>query len=254
MLAPPNIHPTVYGANSLDAWNHFESNVTRQIIIEAAHLKALKINEQEPPILPSESQVLLDIQSYLRKYDYTSAIIFCLQLWVDIRNIVETDHIQPFEQLQITAARLKDALETHSPIKFCKDHDFKKRWIARIWETKHYMLEDCTFEDKKARFLQVSVHEDPDRFYLLKHEPVWAGLLDFRARLVHSQLGHEFVMLSHSVDAAAYVYHAAVAVDLSLPRWEMMRKYVATYVGDSKFKLGLRERDRAWPADDWLLD
>ncbi|GAB1318098.1 hypothetical protein MFIFM68171_08308 [Madurella fahalii] len=241
MIAPSLKGKTEYGATTLDAWQKFESSVTKQIIMEGAHLKALKTNEQEPPILPGEPQLLMDFEDCLRRYDYTSALIFSLHLWVDIRNIIETDHVLPFEQLQKTATQLKQALETHNPTKFSQDHAFKRRWIARIWETKHYMLEDFTFEDKKARFRAIGVEEDPDPFYLLKHEPVWAGLLDFRARLVNSQLGHEFVMLSSVVDAAAYVYHAVLARDPSLPPWEGMMKYVDTYVDDSQFKLGLRQ-------------
>lgn len=241
MTAPSLKRKTVYGATTLDAWRDFESSVTMQIILEGAHLKALKTNEQEPPILPAEPQLLVDFQNCLRRYDYTSALIFSLHLWVDIRNIIETDHVQPFEELQRTAARLKQALEAHNPVKFSKDHAFKRRWLARIWETKHYMLEDFMFEDKKARFRAMDIHEDPDPFYLLKHEPVWAGLLDFRAKLVHSQLGYEFVMLSPVVDAAAYVYRAVLAREPDLPPWEGMRKYLDTYVDGSQFKLGLRE-------------
>jgi hypothetical protein len=219
MIAPSNDSPTIYGATNLETWQVFESSVTKQMILEGAQIKALKTNEQEPPMLPSEPQLLLDFETYLRMYDYTSALVFSLHLWVDIRNIMETDHVLPFEQLQKTAAKLKHALETHNPIKLSKDHAFKRRWIARIWETKHYMLEDFTFEDKKARFRGLGIQEDPTPVYLLKHEPVWAGLLDFRAKLVHSQLGHEFVMLSPLVDAAAYLYYAALRRDPSLPSW-----------------------------------
>lgn len=241
MMAPSITRKTVYGATTLEAWNDFESNVTSQIIREGAHLKALKTNQQEPPILPAEPQLLLDFEDCLRTNDFTSALIFSLHLWVDIRNIIETDHIRPFEQLQESATRLKLALEAHNPTKFSKDRAFKRDWIARTWETKHYMLEDFTFDDKRARFRQLGVEEDPDPFYLLKHEPVWAGLLDFRARLVHSQLGHEFVMLSSVVDAAAYLYHAALARDPNLPPWQGMRKYLDTYLDDSQFKVRLLE-------------
>jgi hypothetical protein len=245
MISPSQRTPTLYGANNMKDWKDFEGSVANQIITEGAHLKALKTNEQEPPVLPAESQLLLDFQDCLRRYDYNSALVFSLHLWVDVRHIMETEVIRPFEQLQTSAARIKQALETHNPSKFCRDHAFKRRWIARIWETKHYMLEDFTFEDKQARFQQIGMREDPEPFFLLKNEPVWAGLLDFRARLVYSQLGHEFVMLSSIVDAAAYLYHAAVAMDPSLPRWEGMIKYVETYVHDSRFRLGLQDESPA---------
>ncbi|KAK4033658.1 hypothetical protein C8A01DRAFT_49810 [Parachaetomium inaequale] len=251
MLAPSHRSPTVYGANTLEEWKHFEGGVTNQIIIEGAHLKALKTNQQEPPVLPSESLLLLDFQNCLKRGDYTSSLIFSLHLWVDIRNIIETDHSKPFEEMQRTATKLKHALETHNPINYRtpfrsqKDHDFKRSWIARIREAKHYMVEDFLFEDKKARLRQSGVQEDPEPFFLLKHEPVWAGLLDFRAKLAYSQLGHEFVLLSLIVGAAACLYHAALAADPSLVQWEDMAKYVDTHADGDPFKAQLQAGEGA---------
>ncbi|KAK3293196.1 uncharacterized protein B0H64DRAFT_327907 [Chaetomium fimeti] len=229
MLAPSHRTPTVYGARTLDEWKTFESLVTNQIILEGAHLKALKVNQQEPPVLPAESLLLLDFQDCLKKNSYNSSLIFSLHLWVDIRNIMESDHDKPFEELQTTATKLKAALEKYNPIKYRKDHEFKRAWISRLWETKHYMVEDFLFEDKKARFRQIGIEEDPEPFFLLRHEPVWTGLLAFRAKLVYSQLGHGFVQLSSIVEAATCLYYAARAADPDLPRWEDMDKYVDTH-------------------------
>ncbi|EAQ83746.1 hypothetical protein CHGG_10150 [Chaetomium globosum CBS 148.51] len=234
MLAPSQRSPTVYGARTPEEWKSFETLVTNQIIIEGAHLKALKVNQQEPPVLPTESLLLLDFQDCLKRNSYNSALIFSLHLWVDIRNIMESDHDKPFEELKTTATKLKEALEKHNPNKYRKDHDFKRAWIGRLWETKHYMVEDFLFEDKKARFRQIGMQEDPEPFFLLRHEPVWAGLLDFRAKLVYSQLGHEFVLLSSIVDAAACLYHAARAADPDLPHWDDMDKYVDTHQAGSR--------------------
>ena len=245
MMDPTEPDSTVYGATTVKEWKSFEESVTSQIIIESAHLKALKVNQSEPPVLPTESQLLLDLQECLRLKKYSSSVVFSLHLWVDIRNILEHDHDKPFEQLQITAPRLLHALESHNPTRYCQDRDFKRHWIARTRETKHYMVEDFLFEDKQARLRQARRPVDPELFYLLKREPVWAGLLDFRARLVHSQYGHQFVMLSSVVDAAAYLYHAALTAEPALPRWEEMTKYVATYLDDAPFRLGLRAGEGA---------
>ncbi|KAL2258077.1 hypothetical protein VTK26DRAFT_8749 [Humicola hyalothermophila] len=132
MIAPSQRKPTVYGASRFSEWKDFEVSVTMQIITEGAHLKALKKNLQEPPVLPAESQLLLDFEDCLRKYDYNSALVFSLHLWVDIRHILETEHARPFEQLQVSAARLKQALETHDPSKLCRDRAWKQQWFARI--------------------------------------------------------------------------------------------------------------------------
>ncbi|KAH6616080.1 hypothetical protein B0J18DRAFT_295543 [Chaetomium sp. MPI-SDFR-AT-0129] len=240
MMPPSQRSPTVYGANSVEEWKKFEGRVTHQIITEGAHLKALKINGQEPPVLPTESVLLLDFQECLKRNSYNSSLIFSLHLWVDIRNIIETDHDKPFEEMQKTGKKLMQALEGHNPTKYVKDPDLKRTWLGRTWEAEHYMVEDFLFDDKKARLRQVGLDDDPEPFFLLKHEPVWAGLLDFRARLVHSQLGHEFVLLSSVVDAAAGLYHAARAADPeNVPVWTEMQAYVATFADDSALKTWL---------------
>lgn len=51
-----------------------------QLLLETAHLKALKTNGQEPPILPAESELLLDFEDCLRSYRYTSTLVFSLQI------------------------------------------------------------------------------------------------------------------------------------------------------------------------------
>ncbi len=245
MTDPSLPDDTVYGASTVKEWKRFQESVITQIITETAHLKALKVNQTEPPVLPTESQILLDLQECLRLRKYSSSAVFSLHLWVDIRNVLEREHNKPFEQLQITAPRLLHALETHNPSRYSQDREFKRRWIARTWQTKHYMVEDFLFLDKQARLRQARRMVDPEKFYLLKREPVWAGLLDFRARLVHSQMGHEFVLLSSVVDAAAYLYHAALAAQPALPRWEQMAKYVETFLENAPFRVGLRAGEGA---------
>lgn len=73
---------------------------------------------------------------------------------------METEVSRPFKQLQVTAARFKEALETHT----CnpKDRDFRQLWYKRIMEVSHYMLEDFTCKDKKHRHLKIGILEDPD--------------------------------------------------------------------------------------------
>ncbi|KAK4101210.1 hypothetical protein N658DRAFT_533172 [Parathielavia hyrcaniae] len=239
ILPPSQRTPTIYGTTTVEGWKTFQSNVTNQIVLESAHLKALKHNRQET-LLPFECQLLSDLQVLLKGRSSTRPLFFSLQLWVDIRSILETDHVQPFHDMQATANKLKQALENHNPSKYCKDYDFKRSWLGRLWETKHFMVEDFMYEDKKARLRQVGIQKDPSPFFLLKHEPVWACLLDFRARLVYSELGQEFIGLKPTVDAAACLYHAALAEDPSLPRWAEMDSYVDTCVDDCQLKVGLR--------------
>ncbi|KAL1842965.1 hypothetical protein VTJ49DRAFT_3606 [Mycothermus thermophilus] len=241
VLAPLSREPVFYGAKNLDEWRKFESTVTRDIIMEAAHLKALKHNDQVPPKLPAEHGLLLGLQEYLRWKDYWSALVFSLHLWVDIRNIMEMDVEDAFNEMHKSGKKLLHALKTHNPTKYhARDHDFKRGWLARMWETNELTVDDFMYDDKKARFRQVGVTEDPVRFFLLRNEPVWAGMLDLRVRLVHSWIGHESIKLSSIVDTAAYLYHAAAATEHDLPPWDVLEQYIATFLDDSPFRVGLR--------------
>lgn len=238
--------PVRYGANDMNSWSKFEKEVTRQLFFEMCEFKAHKVNAAAPMILPAEPDLFMDIQSSLQWRSYQSPVIFSLHLWVDIRNIMEEDVVRPFEQLQVTAARLKDALDSHDPSKLSDKHRLKKEWSRRICEIENFALNDFTLERLKFKYeKEFRVDEEPVPFYLMKNEPVWPGLFDFRARLVENQLGHQFTMLAPVVEAATYLYHAAKAMDSNLSSWDMMRKYVETYNESSVFRIGLRDGQSA---------
>ncbi|KAK0649185.1 hypothetical protein B0T16DRAFT_325706 [Cercophora newfieldiana] len=242
---PEQRKPPAYGANDLNSWNDFEATVTGHLFLEMCEFKAHKKNGAAPMLLPAEPELFLDIQGSLERRTYRSPVIFSLHLWVDIRNIMEEEVIHPFEQLQTSAARLKDALESHDPSKLCHNHSLKKEWSRRIWEVENFALEDFTLEHQKFIYQNLGVNEEPEAFFLLKNDPIWAGLLDFRVKLVENQLGHQFTMLSPVVEAAAYLYRAAIAADSSLPSWDMMRKCTDTYNDSSIFRIGLRDGQSA---------
>jgi len=244
-LPPSKQKPVVYGANDMTSWQAFENDVTNQLILEMCEFKALKKMGGAPNVLPAEPELLLDLQRSLETRNYRSPMIFSLQLWVDIRNIMETEVIRPFEQMQVTAAKLKAALDSHNPGNMFDNNTFRGQWIKRSKEITRYMLEDVALESRKIRYQGVGIDEEPLPFYLLKNEPVWAGLLDFRAKLAGNQMGHQFTMLSPVVEAAAYLYHAAIAADPDLAGWDMMRKYVDTYNDSSVFRVGLRQGQTA---------
>ncbi|KAK4206493.1 hypothetical protein QBC37DRAFT_458867 [Rhypophila decipiens] len=209
------IVPIVYGANDMNSWKKFSDNVSLQLVKEAAHLKALKKNGQEFPILPAEPEILLDFQSALNSRMYTSALIFSVQLW--------------------------PILMTHVPGKDSREgYKLREQVRERITEISAYMMNDCQYEDAKARLMQLGVEEDPEKFLLLKNEPVWAGLMNFRLQLIRSELGHQYTALTSIVEAAGYLYLACRAADKALPAWGEMDRYIDTYTDRSQFKSTLR--------------
>lgn len=147
MIRKSDRTPPVYGGTTAHELNKFKDAVINDLLFDVVCVKALKKNGAAADILPAESELLLGFQDALRSYDWSSAFIFSLQLYVDIRYILE---------------------------------------------------------DKLPRYLGSGLgREDVEDFYLLRHEPVWAGLLDFRARLFASELGHELVHRSPLVVEAA---------------------------------------------------
>lgn len=238
MLPPSARKKVVYGAHNMKTWQEFENAISFQMITEGSLLKALKKNMQVPPKLPAEPLLLQDWQESLKRHALTSSLIFSFHLWVDIRHIMEEAVINPFNEMQKTGQRVVDALSSHEPSTVTRDRAFKREYGERIQDTTEFLLEDFTYEDKLFRFRQMEIEEDPEEFFLLKNEPVWAGLLDFRARLVHSEMGHQFAAFTYVLEAASYLYHAARAADPSLPVWPNMEKLNETYLDDSIFKSG----------------
>ncbi|KAK0611921.1 hypothetical protein B0T14DRAFT_540855 [Immersiella caudata] len=154
-------------------------------------------------------------------------------------NIMEKEAIHSFEQMQATATKLRETLDSQNAGKMFNAHSLKRSWAARPDEVTYLMLEDFTLENQREKFRSVGIDEEPIPFDILQNEPVWAGLLDFRAKLAESQMGHLFTMLTPEVAAAAYLYQAAAAADSGVSDWETMRQYQDTHRLDSIFGLGL---------------
>ncbi|KAL2118770.1 hypothetical protein VTJ04DRAFT_5729 [Mycothermus thermophilus] len=242
MLPPSERKPIKYGNVRLPEWNDFHSAVTNHLIMQVAHLKALKKNDQIPFEMPSEPKLLFDLMVYLELKIYWSALIFSLHLWIDLRHIMETDVELAFKEMQKSGRKLYDALQSHTLSAYTNNRGFKRAWYYHTLDAKQGMIDDFMFEDMKARLLNAGVTEDPEPFSLLRNEPVWSGLLDLRARLVHSYVGQQFINLSSIVDTAAYLYHAAraAAADPPLPPWSLLDEYIAIFQEDSPFRLGLQ--------------
>lgn len=236
----------VCGGTTVKELDDFKNAVITDLLYDVVCVKALKINGGAPEILPAESELLLGFQDALRNYESSSAFIFSLQLYVDIRYILEDVVTHPFEQLRQTAAKIERKLDRQVQWATGPRHELRRLLRQRQRELERFMLNDVVLEDKLPRYLGAGLErEDVEDFYLLKHEPIWAGLLDFRAKLFMNELGHEFVHKSFLVEAAAYLYAAARAASGRFPDhqeflvWGDMEKFIATYSDDSAFKEGI---------------
>lgn len=220
--------------------------VITDLMLDVVCVKALKKNGGAPAILPAESELLLGFQDALRNYDFSSAFIFSMQLYCDIRYILEETVVHSFEQLQKTAETTERRLPLVIDRAIGPRFELRRAARQRQVEVERFMLSDVVMEGKLPRYLGAGLEvDDVDEFFLLKHEPVWAGLLEFRAKLVMKELGHEFVNRSFLVEAAAYLYAAARVASKRFPDheefpvWVDMDKFLASYADDSALKRGI---------------
>lgn len=238
--------PPTYGATSTDDLARFKETCINELLFDVLSVKALKTNGLAPALLPAESELLLGFQDALRNKDFTSAFIFSAQLYCDIRYILEDCVSHPFEQLQNTAKQFDQRYDQAYTRAVGPRLSLRWELRQRIKEFDRFILSDVVLEDKLPRCLMAGLErEDLDDFFLLKHEPVWAGLLDMRVKLVMNELGHEFVHRSFIVEAAAYLYSAAHAASKQFPDqhdfpvWDDMKMFLDTYNDDSPFIRGI---------------
>lgn len=125
---------------------------------------------------------------------------------------MEDNVSQPLEQLRETAQLASESLWLASMRSGGPRSSLRWSTRQRRNEVEQFMLLDFVQEDKIPRFENAGLEaEDNEEFSLLKNEPIWAGLLDFRAKFAMNELGHEFVNRSFIVETAAYLYAAAAS-------------------------------------------
>lgn len=235
-----------YGGTTAAELDKFKDAVINDLLFDVVCVKAHKVNRKVDAIMPAESELLLSFQDSLRHYDWSSAFIFSLQLYVDIRYILEDEVAHAFQQMQQTADLVDQTLARM--LECPGDVGFENRRVLRQRrkEVERFMLNDVVLEDKLPRYTHAGLEEnDVEPFYLLKHEPVWAGLLDLHAKIIMNEIGHEQVNRSLLPEAAAYLYTAARAAadrflgQFDFPIWKDMEIFLASYSDDSTFKSGI---------------
>ncbi|KAI1262409.1 hypothetical protein F5Y18DRAFT_159325 [Xylariaceae sp. FL1019] len=205
-LLPPSMMMKVkYGlCTDSEGMQQFLESVVMEIYPEVCLTKALKTNGVVPPIIPAQDELMLEFENIFRVRNYSSAMIFDLTLWADIRYVLEDEVSQPFELLQATATSSKSILGQYLPQ--MKNGEYRKECQARFNELEHAVIADFMAEDKQRRYDQAGVTESFESHLLLKKNPIWSGLLDFRCRLVLNDLGYRFIKNSPLIIYAASAY------------------------------------------------
>ncbi|KAI1324405.1 hypothetical protein F5Y16DRAFT_307000 [Xylariaceae sp. FL0255] len=248
MIPPSAKDPIHYGLHDAEGMRGFMRSVVADIFPEICITKALKTNGLVPHTAPAQDELTLGFEQLFRVRDYPSTMIFSLSLYVDIRYILEEQVSDAFELLQATAASSKAILEQYLP-QIKNRREFKRDCQDRLHELKAHIIDDFTFYDKERRFREGGITEPVERHSLLKRDPIWAGLLDLRCRLVLSDLGLRFVKDSPLVAAAAFVYAAAQVEGRDSTstnvEWPRMDIFLRVHGRDQILKGAVTEEDMA---------
>ncbi|KAI0834014.1 hypothetical protein F5Y06DRAFT_179919 [Hypoxylon sp. FL0890] len=222
-----------YGIHEFDGFQQFTRDVIFELAIECCHTKAMKTNGELPMIAIAQDELTLDFEDILRIRRYSSAIIFDLSLYTDVRYILEDQVVDAFDLLRVTAASMKTTLEEQLP-NIRGPWDLKKECRERLAEIETYVLKDFLEGDKARRFEEKGMNEPFERDILLKSDPIWSGLLDFRCRLVLDNLGYRLITESPVVLGTAFLY---VASRMSGLHWPQMDRFLRVY-GEEKILQG----------------
>lgn len=175
-----------YGPITLADFMKFNSACMFDLFPEIATVKALKKTQEQPPVIPGQPEMELDFEKVLELRMYPSHFIFSLQLYLDIRNIIDSQVEVAFEQLQETGKVVAECMR--KSIETC-DAVFTSEWKNEAKRDLHimdcYIFEDLTLEDKERRadMMGIPFDEGIPEYELFRCEPVWPALLDFRTKL-----------------------------------------------------------------------
>ncbi|KAI0171706.1 hypothetical protein GGR52DRAFT_572870 [Hypoxylon sp. FL1284] len=228
------VHPK-YGNHDFEDFRHFTKDAVFDFFPEICITKAMKTNGQLPMVVCAQDELTLDFENVFRTRGYTSATVFALSMYIDIRYILEDQVTDAFDLVQATAENTKAVLEKHIP-HLKGSGMLKKECRMRMAEVESFILEDFTEEDKARRFEEKGVTEEFEKHVILKKDPIWSGLLDLRCRLVLANLGCRLVNESPVVLAAAFAYAAPSTDETSSLSWPQMDEFFQVYNRDKILK------------------
>lgn len=244
----PSARTGIYGSTALSdrvevLWET-QAQLAREVTVIRL-VKKLKVVGSRGT-LPAESEILLELQRAIETRKVRSSTVFSLQLYSDIRGILERRVEDGFSSIQETGRWVDRTVEAHFRLVvefgLASDEHLSKLKLLQS-DVRRWMLQDMFLIGNKTQHEMLSINEPPLDYQLFKIEPIYTGLLDFRAKLAINELGHVFSRRYQSIEAAAYLYSAARAAaaqsNATLPAWPDMDRFLDTYGEDSPFMAGI---------------
>ncbi|KAL7624679.1 hypothetical protein AAE478_006249 [Parahypoxylon ruwenzoriense] len=231
MIPPSTMKRPKYGPQEFDDYRHFTKDVVFELFPECCLLKAMKKNGELPATVSAQDELTLDFEHIFRLRDCPSSFVFGLSLYIDIRYILEDQVIDAFNLLQSTAARMKTTLEDHLP-NIKGPWDLKRDCRDRLAELEVAIIDDFLLENKTERFREKGVTETLEHHFLLKIDPIWSGLLDFRCQLVLDDLGYRLINEASVVLGAVFIYAASRLSGTPDLHWPQMDRFLTVHKED----------------------
>ncbi|KAF9878185.1 hypothetical protein CkaCkLH20_04223 [Colletotrichum karsti] len=230
-LIPPSARRLPkYGPITAADFASFHKACIMQLFPEVAEVRALKKNRQEPPVIPGQPDLELDFEQVLGLRYYPSSFIFSLQLYLDIRNILDEQVEDACEQLHANAEDILHCTDVAE--RSCEEvyqSDWRKFAERDAMILSSYAMLDFTIEDKEARARQMGMMEDLPEYALFDTEPVWPALLDFRSKLASTVLSIRLLTRTPAPLWSGVLYTIAKRDYADIPAWPEMDRFLSVH-------------------------
>jgi hypothetical protein len=188
----------VYGPITPKDYMHFNWVVSSQYLKQARLSGEMKRAEKLPFRYPGQTELLTDCEHFLYRKNarYPTAMVFFMQVYMDIRKILEDEVLQGHEQLQFTAKAAIHTLEANIDMA-----NLPKR-LSTLWheakthvdELNKYVINDCLLEEKRTALRREGIAGEPASHELHKIDPIWTGVMIFRTKLKTNMAGFSLLV------------------------------------------------------------
>ncbi|KAK1957420.1 hypothetical protein LY78DRAFT_663623 [Colletotrichum sublineola] len=227
-LFPPSAKKVPkYGPMTSKEFSCFSVDCIFQLFPEVAETKALKKNLEEPPVIPGQPELELDFEQVLGLRRYPSCFIFSLQLYLDIRNILDDQVKDARQRLQATArAAIENLKKGMSSCDEVWNSEWKETAERNIDYIKRYALSDFTYKDKTQRARNMGMTEKLSKYDLYDTEPLWPSLLNFRTKVDTTVLGVRLISRTPAPLWTGILYHVSRRDYPDMPAWPEMDRFL----------------------------
>lgn len=235
-MIPYNEEPVKYDTTTSTPRADFALNCTLDLFWEALMSQHLKSLSREPLVLPAEPDLMLDLQACLVAKTFHSYMVLSLQLYVDMRHIMEeqvSDACHSMLKNINEACEKLRALCKHRPV-----DDWHQNAMQWTVNTRKYVLRDLRYEVKKLG--PRANGEEPEMYWMFKIDPVRSGLMDFQTRLCMSVFGCEGLCRMPAFLRVLGLYNF-FGDDESFPSWPLLDAFAEVHYVEAIWKYLLLE-------------